>query len=288
MFDFRLETFLSVCDTMNYRKSADLLHITQPAVTQHIHHLEKSYGHKLFQYEGRRLKKTRAATILEQYARTMKINESNMMRQLENSEINNLSIGVTKTIAQCVISKYAEKFIRCEENELTLIEDNTQHLLGLIDSCKLDFALIEGIFDKNKYGHMLFSKEPFVGICAASHPFAGREVSVTELLDETLICREEGSGTRAILENKLLDCNESITHFKRSICISSFSLILDYVKKNIGISFVYEVLAKQSGLSTFTIQNCQIEREFNFVYLKHTGAEEKIHHFMEGWHVPAQ
>ncbi len=287
MLDFRLETFLSVCETMNYRKSAELLHITQPAVTQHIHHLEKSYHCKLFQYEGRRLKKTRAATILEQYARTMKVNECNMMRQLENSEISELNIGVTKTIAQCIISKYVERFIKHEDKELSLIEDNTEHLLRLIDECKLDFALIEGIFEKHKYGHMLFSKELFVGVCAPTHPFANRAVTVSELLEETLICRENGSGTRAILENKLLDFNESITHFKRCICISSFPIILDYVKKGLGISFVYEVLAKQSGLSTFTIQGCQIQREFNFVYPKNTGAEEKIQYFMEGRHVPA-
>lgn len=281
MIDFRLESFLSVCDTMNYRQSAELLHITQPAVTQHIQHLEKMYNCKLFQYEGRRLRKTKAATILEQYARTMKVCESNMIRKLQNSKIQELNIGATKTIAECIISKYVEDFIRCPDNELSLIVDNTEHLLNLIDSCKLDFALIEGIFDKNQYGHKLFSREPFVGICAAAHPFAQREVTVAELLEETLICREIGSGTRAILETKLLDFNESITHFKRSICISSFQMILDYVKKGIGISFVYEVLAKQSGLSTFTIKDCQIEREFNFVYLKNTGAEEKIQYFFK-------
>ena len=281
MFDFRLESFLSVCDTMNYRQSAELLHITQPAVTQHIQHLEKVYNCKLFQYEGRHLKKTKAAEILEQYARTMKVNESNMIRKLQNSKIQELNIGATKTIAECIISKYVEDFIRCPENELSLIVDNTERLLNLIDNCKLDFALIEGIFDKNQYDHQLFSTEPFVGICAASHPFAHREVTVAELLEETLICREVGSGTRAILETKLMDFNESITHFKRSICISSFQMILDYVRKGIGISFVYEVLAKQSHLSTFTIKGCQIEREFNFVYLKNTGAEEKIQYFFK-------
>ena len=41
MLDYRMNTFLTVCDTMNYRKAAELLHITQPAVTQHIQFLEK-------------------------------------------------------------------------------------------------------------------------------------------------------------------------------------------------------------------------------------------------------
>lgn len=281
MLDFRLQTFLSVCDTMNYRKSAEILHITQPAVTQHIQYLEHTYGCKLFQYENRQLKKTNAALILEQFARTMKINEEAMIRQLQNTEIKKLKIGATKTIGNCVISQYVEHFISLDGNELTLTVDNTEQLLHMIDSCKLDFALIEGNFDKTKYGYSLFSKEPFVGICAASHPFAGRAVPITELLTQTLIIREEGSGTRAILENTLLDFNESISHFHRKICINSFPLITDYVQKGLGISFVFQVLAKYCGLSTFTIENCSIEREFNFVYLKNIGIEDKIKFFLQ-------
>lgn len=41
MLDHRAETFMAVCNLMNYRKAAELLHITQPAVTQHIQYLEK-------------------------------------------------------------------------------------------------------------------------------------------------------------------------------------------------------------------------------------------------------
>lgn len=281
MLDYRLETFLSVCDTMNYRKSAELLHITQPAVTQHIQHLEHVYGCKLFQYQNRRLRKTRCAVLLEQYARCMKVNEETLLRQMQNTQIRNLHIGATKTIGECLISKYVEKFIRCEDNELTLIVDNTRNLLELIDGSKLDFALIEGSFDKAKYGYHLFSKEYFVGICGYDHPFAGRSVSMPELLRQTLICREKGSGTRAILENNLLQYNESISHFKRTIFISSFSIILDYVEKGLGVSFVYEVLAKHRNLATFTLENSRSQREFNIVYPKNPGAEEKVRRFLD-------
>ena len=42
MIDFRIDTFLAVCQYMNYTKAAEALSITQPAVTQHIHYLEAS------------------------------------------------------------------------------------------------------------------------------------------------------------------------------------------------------------------------------------------------------
>lgn len=71
MLDHRTETFMAVCNVMNYREAAELLHITQPAVTQHIQFLEKEYGCRLFIYENRKLIKTPAAQMLEDYLRSV-------------------------------------------------------------------------------------------------------------------------------------------------------------------------------------------------------------------------
>ena len=63
--DRRLETFLAVCQTMNYRRAAEALHLTQPAVTKQIQSLEASYGVRLFSYDGRKLRKTAPGSVLE-------------------------------------------------------------------------------------------------------------------------------------------------------------------------------------------------------------------------------
>lgn len=39
MLDFRMETFLTVCKYMNFTHAAEALHLTQPAVSQHIRYL---------------------------------------------------------------------------------------------------------------------------------------------------------------------------------------------------------------------------------------------------------
>ena len=106
-------------------------------------------------------------------------------------------------------------FLNQPDTALTLIVDNTKHLLHLLEQNTLDYAIIEGFFDKNRFGSQLYRREPFVGICPKDHPFAGREVSVEEILKETLIHRENGSGTLAILEEKLLEHNESLERFHR-------------------------------------------------------------------------
>ena len=199
MVDRRVDTFLLLCQLMNYRKTADALGITQPAVTQQIHFLEREYGCKLFTYENSRLRKTEAAITLEQYARAMRLQDQHLRDKL-SSTVRELKIGATKTIGDYVLKEDIQRYLSKEDHALSLVVDNTKHLLKMLDENELDFAVIEGYFDHSQFDSQLFRKEPFVGICPQNHPFAGKEVSLAELFQETIIHREAGSGTRAILE----------------------------------------------------------------------------------------
>ena len=55
--DQKLETFLTLCKTMHYGRAAELLHLSQPAVSKHIQALEAQYGVRLFTYQARRLRR---------------------------------------------------------------------------------------------------------------------------------------------------------------------------------------------------------------------------------------
>lgn len=280
MLDYRIDTFLTLCQWMNYRKTAELLHISQPAVTQQIHYLETLYGRKLFRYDNHRLVKTEAAEILEQYARAAKLQDRDLREKLEDNHIENLNVGATKTIGDYYLREDIRRYLSRPENALTLIVDNTEHLLKMLEENALDFAVVEGFFDKSRFDSILLRREPFVGICRRDHPFAGREVTIDELLRETIIHREDGSGTRAILEQELSGYNESLQRFRRRICISSFNVILDLVKQGFGVSFVYNILADSDPeLAKFSLQGETVVREFNVVYLKYADIREKIQRF---------
>ena len=282
MLDYRIDTFLTLCECMNYRKTAEILHISQPAVTQQIHYLENQYGQKLFEYENRRLVKTEAAAVLEKYARAAKLQEKDLREKLENKPIHSLRIGATKTIGDYYLKGHIRRYLTSPDNALTLLVDNTERLLRLLEENALDFAVVEGFFDKTRFDNILLRREPFVGICHRDHPFAGREVTMEELLQETIIHREDGSGTRAILEQELRGYNESLQRFQRRICISSFNIILDLVKQGFGVSFVYNILADSDPeLAKFSIRGESVVREFNVVYLKYADMNEKINLFFK-------
>ena len=63
MLDFRVDTFLAVCRCMSFTRAAAALHITQPAVSQHIRALEAQYGVRFFSFEGKKLTLTDAGRL---------------------------------------------------------------------------------------------------------------------------------------------------------------------------------------------------------------------------------
>ena len=97
MLDYRINSFLKVCETLNYTLAAKELHITQPAVSQHIHYLEEEYETTLFVYSNKQLSLTRSGEILRKYLMTMQNDEKNIIKEMKSSEttIETLSIGET-------------------------------------------------------------------------------------------------------------------------------------------------------------------------------------------------
>lgn len=279
--DKKLQTFLTVCKTMNYRAAAQQLHLTQPAVTKQIQALEAEYGTKLFRYDGRRLHRTEKCGILEAYAQSLEYNYQEMQLAMQEKDRLHLRVGATKTIGDYVLGPAIMNYLKNPAHELTLLVDNTVQLLKGIDENRLDFAIIEGRFDKRRYGFKLFRKEPFIGIRNGEAP-DGETLPVEELLKETIIVRERGSGTRELFERDLKSLGYSLESFARVIELSSFRLIREAVKEGLGVTFVYRsVIGDDPGFSTFTVDGIQKEHEFNTVSLKNTPALGYAENFLK-------
>ena len=268
MIDTRIETFLTLCRVMNYRKTAELLNMTQPAVTQHIHFLEEQYGCKLFSYDRRTLTMTKEAELLQKYAENVLYQEKKLKAELEHSEGVSLSIGATKTIGEYVIDKHISAFLSEPKNSISVNVENTETLLSELSAGKLDFALIEGYFDKSRYCSRLYRKETFIGLCGKNHPFANKTVPIDKIWRENLILREEGSGTRDILGQLLTEHNHSFAEFERVTTISNFGLIAKLLENNNCITFAYRAVGENNNvLAEFRVKGWDVFREFNYVYL---------------------
>ncbi len=271
--DQKLETFLALCKTMNYRRAADSLHLTQPAVTKQMQSLEAQYGVKLFSYEDRKLRKTAQGEILERYAIGLRYNDAELARLLSQKPKTLLRIGATKSIGDYILIPEIKKFMAQPENELFFTVDNTAHLLSQLDAGELDFAVLEGIFDKRRYDCFLLREEPYIGICAADHPWNGKRIPLETLFTERLILREPGSGTRNILERELTQQGYTVGAFSSRVCVSSFKIIRELVASGCGVSFLYEaVVGEEPQFGKFSAPPLTGQHELNVVFLKNTGA----------------
>lgn len=281
MLDYRIHTFLALYEEMNYRKTAERLNMTQPGVTHHIQCLEKYYGIKLFEYDGRTLRRTRNAELLKKHIDSILTEENTVMRGFMPSDVTHLSIGATKTIGEFILVPMIRNFLLDDRHNVDLWVDNTENLLHMLEHGQIDFAMVEGVFNKSKYSYHLFKKEKFVGICGKNHPIAGKTVSVEEIFGEDIAVREKGSGTRRLLEQAIEDRGFSFYNFKRCVSVSNFSVICELVAKDGMITFAYEPIAQcRDDITTFAIEDFVIQGEFNFVYCNEKIARPKIDLFL--------
>ena len=273
MLDPRWNTFLVLCETMNYTRAAEQLCLTQPAVTHHIHYLEDHYGCRLFSYEGKILRLTEAGMRLREFTRSMAYNSKKVEATMAAPAPISLRVGASKTIGEYVIAPRVERFLRSQpEASFSLLVDNTQVLLRALEAGQLDFALVEGFFDRSRYDAQLCRQEAFFGVCAPQHRLAGRAVPLDEITGERLILREPGSGTRAIFEEALHRQNYTLDSFPSVVTISDFSTIKSLVADGLGLSFLYAPVVAQEleagTLARFDLAEVPMSGAFYFVCLK--------------------
>lgn len=273
MLDPKINTFLVLCETMNYTRAAERLCLTQPAVTHHIQRLQEHYGVKLFTYEGKVLKLTSAGAKLRDCARSMELNSVKIKEMLTEPGRIKVRAGASKTIGEYLLAERIAKLLNERPDaDFSLMVENTQILLSELDNGRLDFAIVEGHFDRSRYSSRLWHREEFRGVCHPDHPFARREVDMGEILGERLIIREEGSGTRAVFEDALRRRGFALPDFSQTAVINDFSTIKALVKAGMGISFLYDPVVEKEvaggSLSRFSISGSPMDGLFRFVWLK--------------------
>lgn len=248
MLDFRMDTFIQVCKDMNYTKAANKLNITQPAVSQHIKYIEDYYGVKLFAMEGKKLYLTAAGKKLYKKLVTMQ-NDDKLLRTQLLEEVEgkrNLSFGVTLTAGEYAVGKALAIYLKENPDvNVEMVVENTHTLMDRIREGSIDFAIVEGHFNKGEFDYSTYSRERYIAVASPYYVFKKRPGRVEDLLGERILLREKGSGTREIFEKTLESRNYSIEDIENKIEVSSINVIKHLAMEGIGITFLYEVAVKE-------------------------------------------
>jgi len=280
MLDFRIETFLCVCKHLNYTKAANELNITQPGVSQHIKYLENYYGDKLFCYSNKKLNLTRAGLDLRDAMISLKHDNVHLQNKIKErvEGFNSIKFGATLTIGDFLLPLKISNYIqRNPHTQIDFTIANTKELLTLLEDGKIDFAIVEGYFQKSGYEYRTISSEKYILVCGTDYPL-GQVEDFKELFCHNLLLREDGSGTKEILERYLADHGYTFSDFSSTSIISSIHAIKQLVENGQGISFMYEIAAKkeleEGRLKVVAIADFDVCHEFNYIWRKNSAFYE--------------
>lgn len=275
MLDYRIETFLVVCQEMNFTRAAERLKITQPAVSNHIRQLEEYYDALLFGYQGKKIFLTKEGKMLYDAMVSMYNNEIYLMDQISQAkeEREELRFGVTHTVGEFIIGDTLEAYMfQHPDANIAISIDSTDILLNKLESGSIDFAILEGNFNKMDYENHTYSIENLIPVCSGHSQLAKKTVKLTELLKERLIVGDTGFCTREILETALEEKNLAIKDFKNKIEVNDIHIIKDMVSRDCGIAFLYEKSVeeelKTGALCKINISGWKIKHELCAIWKK--------------------
>jgi LysR family transcriptional regulator, transcriptional activator of the cysJI operon len=274
--NFRLVVFRAVAELLNFRKAAEELYLTQPAVSLQIKALEEDLGIQLFDRTGAHIQLTAAGSLLLQYAQQA----NHLLREAEQAiaglsgdHAGHLALGASTTIAQYVLPRLLSEF-RKEHPRVhaTLVSGNTEEIVSAVEKQKIVLGLIEGPAHSREVKTVPFLVDELLMIVPAAHEWAERAtVSVDEIPNAPLLMRERGSGTRHVVEMAMEQQHVKRSSLEIVMELDSTEAIKSAVEAGLGVGFVSRwALAKDARLGSIfkivEIEGLRMRRDFLLAY----------------------
>jgi len=238
--NFRLKVFRTVAQHLSFRKAAEQLFLTQPAVTLQIKALEDDLGVRLFERAPKGVSLTPQGSLLLRYAREAADLVAEAEKELASKDgqmSGEFAIGVSTTIAQYVLPRLIGAFLAEHPRvQLSLHSGNTEEIVQLLLGGKAAIGLIEGPARHREVRTEPFMEDELVLIAPAD--FAFDRLTRDQLLSATLLMREQGSGSRRVVEMALEKAGFKLKSFKNVMNLDSTEAIKSAVEAGLGIGFV--------------------------------------------------
>jgi DNA-binding transcriptional LysR family regulator len=287
--NFRLVVFRTVAEQHSFRKAAEELYLTQPAVSLQIKALEEDIGVQLFDRTGTHIALTDAGKVLlgySQRANALLVQAEQEIAALSGDHVGQLALGASTTIAQYVLPRllgeYCKEYPRVHP---TLISGNTEQIVDAVEKQKIELGFIEGPARSREVKSEPFLEDELVLIASTAHEWAERaSISAADLCSTPLLMRERGSGTRRVIEMALERQGIKRNLMRIVMELDSTEAIKSAVEAGLGVGFVSQcAIAKDLRLDRnfkiIAIEGLRIKREFLITYIKGPEPQGLAHQF---------
>jgi DNA-binding transcriptional LysR family regulator len=289
MDDHKLKVFCIVAETKSFSRASEIIRLTQPAVSLQIQALEEMYGTKLFNRSGCLITLTKAGELLYKYAK--EINSLYSAAEKEIGEITGLtkgviSVGASSTIGNYVLPPVIAEFKRkFPKVGVHIHVGNTKNVVEYLNAGTVDVGLVEGEVHKQKLTVEKLIQDELVLIMSPYHHWAKKSsISIMALAKEPLIFREEGSGTRQMIEKYFAKHGIPPQQIKIALVMGSTESIKSAVEEGLGVSIVSRWAAKKEkrygSLKTATFKEERLVRDFSLLYRKSKESTHTLEKFI--------
>ncbi|MEK6582107.1 MAG: LysR substrate-binding domain-containing protein, partial [Nitrospirota bacterium] len=243
MEDHKLKVFCTVAETKSFSKASEIIHLTQPAVSLLVQAIEEIYETKLFDRASNTVTLTPAGEMLYKYAKEI----LNLYAAAEKNigEITgfvkgSISLGASSTIGNYLLPGVIADFRKTHPKiKVHLLVGNTKRIVELLNSGNIDIGLVEGDVARQKMVVEKLIADELVLIVSPLHPWAKKKsISVVEITKEPFIFREEGSGTRQVIEKYLGKYRITPQDMMTFLVLGSTEAIKETVESTMGIAIV--------------------------------------------------
>lgn len=236
----QLKAFLAVAQDGSFSRAAEKLYLTQPAVSKQIQALEEALGMRLFDRVGRSILLTEAGNILHDHAHIVfqTLEEAReTINQLRGLQRGHLRISAASTIGTyMLLQPLGELKAQFPGIEISLAITNKARVVQQVLNHEVEIGFVGPPVEPAELEREEYLLDELVLILAPTHRLAREEsVAVAELAEEVFILREQGSGTREIMEEELGRVHVSL---KKAMELGSTEAIKQAVTANLGVSIV--------------------------------------------------
>ena len=262
-----LEIFSAVCARGSVTQAAEILNMTQPAVSQAIRELEVFYGVKLFQRMNRRLYITDAGRSLQQYADTILSQLEESVHVLRDAEAGgSCRFGVHVTLGETRLAAILTTLRRqVPEVQIRSYVFNSARTEQMILENRLDFAVTDHVTLSPACLAQHLCMEDLCAVCAPAFP-APECLTLAELVDQPLLLRESGSGTRTSFDAVVQTANLSVEPLLESVSTQALTACAE---AGLGIAVLPRSLAAGSlargSLREIDLEDARFFRQYHLV-----------------------
>lgn len=245
----QLRIFVAVAERQHVTRAAQDLHLTQSATSAAIAALEARYATKLFDRIGRRIELTDAGRVFLVEARAVLAQAAAaeaVLDDLAGLKRGTLALAASQTVANYWLPPLMHRFRAAYPGiTLRLSIGNTEHVAQWVNEIAADLGFVEGEVDNPALAVNPIAEDVLVLVVSAKHPWAERETLTPEDLAATQwVVREEGSGTRAIVETILAKHGVKREDWRFALELPSNEAVLAAVADGAGATIVSEVVAR--------------------------------------------